>query len=68
MRPSRVPLLLAFLLVAQPVQAQQRAPLVSPEVDASHKITFRLRAPKAEKVTLNSDELKVKLGAATCPL
>jgi enterochelin esterase-like enzyme len=64
MRPSRVPLVLVFLLLAQPVQAQQRAPLVSPEVDASHKITFRLRAPKAEKVTLSSGELQATLGGA----
>src|SRR5262249_20455665 len=53
---------LTVLLVPGLIQAQQRAPLVSPEVDSAGKITFRLRAPKAEKVTLNSGELQAALG------
>jgi enterochelin esterase-like enzyme len=64
MKPLRATFVLALLLSTQVAQAQQRprAPLVSPEVDASGKITFRLRAPKAEKVTLNSGELQALLG------
>ncbi len=57
----RTPLVLALLLCAQSVHAQQRAALVSPEVNASGEITFRLRAPKAEKVTLSSGELQALL-------
>jgi enterochelin esterase family protein len=60
---SRLPVLLALLLSAQLAHAQQRTPLVSPEVDGAGKVTFRLRAPKAEKVTLNSGELRSKLGS-----
>ena len=62
MKTWSVPLVLGLLLSAQSTQAQQRRPLVSPEVDAAGKVTFRLRAPKAEKVTLSSGELKSKLG------
>jgi enterochelin esterase family protein len=51
------------MLCVPGVQAQQRTPpIVSPEVDAGGKVTFRLRAPKAEKVTLNSGELQALLG------
>jgi enterochelin esterase-like enzyme len=54
--------LFTVMLAAFAAQAQQRAPLVSPQVDADGKITFRLRAAKAEKVTLSSGELQALLG------
>jgi enterochelin esterase-like enzyme len=50
-----MPLTIAALVVAA---ALQEPPLVTPEVDADGKITFRLRAPKAAAVTLSSWELK----------
>src|SRR5579885_1730415 len=54
---------LAMLALPTIVFAQQRTPpLVSPQVDADRKITFRLRAPKAEKVALASGELQATLG------
>lgn len=49
-------------------QAPKRPPLVSPEVAADGKVTFRLAAPKAEKVSLNSGELQPILKAASTPL
>ncbi len=44
---------------AAPVQAAARGPqgpqVVSPEILADHRVTFRLAAPKAAEVTLNGD-------------
>ncbi len=57
----RVPFVLAVLFCAESIQAQQCA-LVSPQVSGEGQITFRLQAPKAEKVTLNSGELQAALG------
>ena len=39
-------------------QAPKRPTLVSPEVQADGKVTFRLAAPKADKVVLNSGEMQ----------
>ncbi|MBV8882310.1 MAG: hypothetical protein JO332_20300, partial [Planctomycetaceae bacterium] len=44
----------AFVLMA----CLQEEALVSPEVAADGKVTFRIRAPKAEHVTLSSWELR----------
>src|SRR5947207_5610887 len=41
-----------------PGQATKRLPVVSPEVHADGKVTFRLYAPKAEKVLVNSGEMQ----------
>jgi enterochelin esterase-like enzyme len=55
---TKVVALSTFLMLGLCSQATQGAPpkqrssLVSPEVQADGKITFRLRAPKAEKVSL----------------
>ena len=62
MKLSRAPFVLSFLLCTQTVQAQPQAAIVSSAVDASGKITIRLRAPKAEKVTLSSGDLQSTLG------
>src|ERR1700692_600522 len=53
--------LLCDTAVAQP-QRQQRTPtpndtLVSPEVSADHRVTFRIYAPKASEVTMGGDFL-----------
>lgn len=40
---------------ATPAQAPQRRPLVSPDIQADHRVTFRLAAPKATGVILNGD-------------
>jgi enterochelin esterase-like enzyme len=45
--------------------SQPPKPLVSPEVAADHKVTFRLKAPKAEKVLLECAELSDLLGGAS---
>ncbi len=42
--------------------------LVSPEVHADGKVTFRLAAPKAEKVTVNSGEMQPTLKTASTAL
>jgi enterochelin esterase family protein len=42
--------------------------LVSPDVQADGKVTFRLAAPKADKVSLNSGEMQPVLKAASTPL
>jgi enterochelin esterase-like enzyme len=52
---------LAGLLVAASLQQA----VVSPEVDAGGKVTFRIRAPKATAVKVSSGELKPWLGAST---
>lgn len=43
--------------------AQRPAPIVSPEVHADRRVTFRIRAPKASEVTLTGDWL----GSAPAP-
>ena len=53
---------LVFPLVAFG-QAARPTPIVSPDVQADGKVTFRLAAPKAEKVTLNSGEMQPVLKA-----
>jgi hypothetical protein len=45
---------LVFFLFGSIVTAQQPRPVVSPKVGDDGKVTFSLRAPRAEKVTLNS--------------
>jgi len=42
-------------LVLALIVAQQAPPIVSPEVHADRKVTFRLRAPQAQKVVLNGE-------------
>jgi len=68
---KRILILLAFVLVAgttwaqtppaqkQKPQTSERqtppAPVVSPEVLADHRVTFRLRAPNAKEVSVQID-------------
>jgi enterochelin esterase-like enzyme len=48
----------ALWLLAGAALAQQRpAPVLSPEVLADHRVTFRIKAPKASEVTLTGDWL-----------
>ncbi len=56
-----VSLSLTLSLSAQP-------PIISPEVGADGKVTFRLVAPKAEKVAVVSSELSPLLKATSTPL
>src|SRR6266481_8342841 len=74
---KRILILLAFVLVAgttwaqtppaqkQKPQTSERqtppAPVVSPEVLADHRVTFRLRAP-------NAKEVNVQIDGASAPL
>lgn len=51
-------ILFVCLAVALAAPAQQHAPLVSPEVDAAHRVTFRLRALNAKEVTLAREGAK----------
>jgi enterochelin esterase-like enzyme len=54
------PLALAVLLVEMSVSAayaQQARPLVSPEILADGRVTFRVNAPKADEVTLTGEFL-----------
>ena len=57
----------ASLSAAEPGPAQGQ-PLVSPEVHADGKVTFRLAAPRADKVVLNSGEMQPTLKSASTPL
>ncbi|OAI55008.1 hypothetical protein AYO44_13725 [Planctomycetaceae bacterium SCGC AG-212-F19] len=64
-------LIIAMLLIAAcptllPGQPAKR--LVSPEVHADGKVTFRLAAPKADKVLLNSGEMQPVLKATSTSL
>jgi len=52
--------LLPALALAQ--ARRQTAPLVSPEVHADGRVTFRLQAPKAESVKLESGEMEATIG------
>jgi enterochelin esterase family protein len=61
-------LALLFLSTDGRGQAPKRPTLVSPEVHADGKVTFRLFAPKAEKVVLVSGEMSSILKASTTPL
>lgn len=49
-------------------QAPKRPALVSPEIHADGKVTVRLFAPRAEKVTLNSGEMQPILQATSTAL
>ena len=46
-----------ILLAAAAAFAQRTAPVVSPEVHPDHRVTFRVKAPKASEVTLTGDWL-----------
>ena len=48
---------LVSLLAGFAVQAQRPGPVVSPEVQPDHRVTFRIKAPKASDVTLTGDWL-----------
>jgi enterochelin esterase family protein len=47
--------LVAALVAQSPVAAQQPRPVLSPEVHADRTVTFRLRAPEAEAVSLTGE-------------
>ncbi len=49
-------------------QAQKRSALVSPQLHPDGKVTFRLYAPKAEKVLLSSGDMQPVLKASTTAL
>jgi len=48
---------LVSLLAGFAAQAQRPSPVVSPEVHPDHRVTFRIKAPKASEVTLTGDWL-----------
>jgi enterochelin esterase-like enzyme len=54
----------AFAQTTTARSAQQRAPVVSPEVQSDGRVTFRLFAPQADAVKLNAGDIPVN-GAAT---
>jgi enterochelin esterase family protein len=62
-------LVLAILIDVSIATAQpKRAPLVSPQVHDDGRVTFRLAAPKAEKVTLISSEMTPVLKSSSTAL
>lgn len=63
-----VMILSAINLPLLPGQAGKRLPIVSPEVHPDGKVTFRLYAPKAEKVLVNSGEMQPFLKTASTAL
>jgi enterochelin esterase family protein len=70
--PLRQILILAAIAIvplhAGQAQAPKRVPIVSPEVHADGKVTFRLLAPKAEKVVVISGEMQSTLKTASTAL
>ena len=60
-------LIVSFIPVAAWGQAP-RPPIVSPDVQADGRVTFRLLAPHAAKVLLNSGELQSVLKVASTPM
>lgn len=74
MRPLARMALIAVLLmggIISPVtqgQPKARPATVSPEVHPDGKVTFRLQAPKAEKVVLNSGEMQPTLKTSSTEL
>lgn len=50
--------IIANFMIANLTMAQRQQPIVSPDVQDDGKITFRLRAENAAKVTVNSGELE----------
>lgn len=65
-------LLIVLAIAAFPhagrAQAPKRLPIVSPEVHQDGKVTFRLLAPKAEKVLVISVEMQPTLKTSSTPL
>jgi enterochelin esterase family protein len=59
-----------FLTAVSPslLKGQASKRLVSPDVQPDGKVTFRLAAPKAEKVALNSGEMQAVLKVASASL
>ena len=49
--------LLTAVMAQSPLLAQQARPVLSPEVHADRTVTFRLRAPQAEEVSLTGQFL-----------
>lgn len=58
MKPRAIVALLSFLALLS-LHAAQPDTLVSPEVQANQRVTFRLRAPKAEEVTFFGDWMSI---------
>lgn len=46
-----------FTILSTQTRAQQQPQVVSPEVQADHKISFRIYAPKADSVRLNGGDI-----------
>lgn len=63
-----LPIVLLLLICTPASRAQARRPLISPEVQVDGKVTFRLYAPRADKVTVNSGELQPLLKSGSLPL
>jgi enterochelin esterase-like enzyme len=61
--------ILVVMLAAGLFEGQaKKPPLVSPQVHEDGCVTFRLLAPRAAKVTLNSSEMQPTLRATSAPL
>lgn len=59
--PAMKILVLTAALLAQNAAARRPPPLVSPEVDAERRVTFRLRAPDAKKVVASGQFSREKV-------
>ena len=71
MRVSRVfivMLMLAALIPASVLAQAPRPPIVSPDVHSNGNVTFRLFAPNAVKVLLNSGEMQSVLKVGSFPM
>jgi enterochelin esterase family protein len=54
-------LIFAVVVVAVPASCQQDHPIVSPEVSADNRVTFRVRAPYAKEVSVPIESIKTPL-------
>lgn len=68
-RPYSISLFALFVNMSIPISIsfaqQSNQPIVSPEVHEDGKVTFRVRAPKAESVRLQSGEIQTVLADAS---
>jgi enterochelin esterase family protein len=64
----RIGAIVLFALSPALLWSQAGKRIVSPDVQPDGKVTFRLSAPKAEKVTLQSGELQPSLKTGSTPL
>lgn len=65
---AKLALLFGIVVASPSMLPGQAKKLVSPDIQSDGKVTFRLAAPKADKVVLNSGEMQPILKATSTPM